>query len=194
MIVRFTVVVAQPFHGVAFDNMFRMVFHKFLGTVPKRLNGLDVLVQTEHETVLFAIVAHVLERIIVHVAEELDTWFYAPIPLIFIHQWLAKEEAGFKAAHVPVADGISVDDVSRGHILPDLGSLILIDEVWEGPVLLRNVAIVRFPGHERGGNPFKFCVEWLVVEEHPIVVILPIEPILYRAYGFDNFPKIRIPC
>lgn len=194
MIVRFAVVIAQPFHGVAFDDMFRVVLHKLLGAVPKGLDGLDVLVQTKDETVLLAIVAHILERIIVHVAEELDTWFHAPIPLIFIHQGLPKKEAGFKAAHVPVADGIPVDDLSLRHILPDLGSLVLVDKVWEGPVLLRNIAIVCFPRNERCCDSFKFRVERLVVEEHPIVVILPIEPILHRADGFDDLPKIRVPC
>lgn len=141
MVVGVTPIVAQETHRVALDNVFRVILDEFLGAVPKSRDGLHILVQTQHETVLLSIIRHVLESIVVDVAEEFNAWLHSPVPLIVQHQFLSEEEARLESAHVSVAYGISVDDLALCHILTNLARLVLIDVFWEGPVLLGNLSI-----------------------------------------------------
>ena len=128
VIVGFAVVVAQPVHGIAFGYVLGMFLHESLGTIPKRWNCLHIFVEADHEAVLFPIISHELERVVGDIAIQLDTWFNAPIPLIVVHDGLAEEEARLESAHVPVALGVSVDDLSLRHVFSDFARLLLVDK------------------------------------------------------------------
>ncbi len=172
--------------------MLREVLCEVLGRIPERGNGLDVFIQTERETVFLLLLGHELEGVVVDVAVQFDAGLDTPVPLIVKHQWVAEEEAGFVAAHVSVADGIAVDDLLLLHLLTHLGSLVLVNPLWERPVLLGNLAILGFTGHEGSCHFLELVVEFLVIEEDPIVVELAIETILNMANGFGNLPDVGI--
>lgn len=142
VIVGIASIVTEISHRVTLHNMFGVVLHELLHTIPQRRDSLNVLVQAQHETVLLSVVCHVLESIVVDVAKQLDAWLNTPIPLVVQHQLLLEEESRFKAAHVPITNRVSVDDLPLGHILSDLCCLVLINVVWEGPVLLGNLSIM----------------------------------------------------
>ena len=119
-----------------------MLLDESLDAVPQGWNCLNILVQTEYEAVLLAVVPHILERIVVDVTVKLNAWLYPPVPFELVHQWVTEKEARFEAAHVPIADRITIDDLLLCHLLSDLTGAVLIDEVWEGPMLLFNFAVV----------------------------------------------------
>jgi len=93
MVVGLSAVITQKTHGIVLGNMLGMCFHELLGAVPQGRDGLHVFIQTQHETVLLLVVRHVLEYVVVNIAEELDARLYSPVPFIIEHQWLTEEEA-----------------------------------------------------------------------------------------------------
>ncbi len=147
VVVRFTVIIAEELHRVVLGNVLREVLCEVLGGVPERGNGLDVFVQTEGEAVFLLLLGHELESIVVDIAVELNTGLDTPVPLIVKHQWVAEKETGLVAAHVSVADGVAVDDLLFLHLLTDLGSLVLVNPLWEGPVLLGDLSVLGFTRH-----------------------------------------------
>jgi hypothetical protein len=192
VIVGVSTVITEIRHGVTLGNVLRMVLHKLLDTVPKRWNGLNVFVQAEHEGVLLAVISHELEGVVVDVAEKLDAWLHTPVPLVVQHQWLLEEEPGLETAHVSVADGITVDDLTFSHILADLAGLVLINVWWERPVFLRDLSIVSRAGNKRCGDLLESLVKWLIIQEDPIVVELSIETILDLTNGASNLPQVGV--
>lgn len=60
-------------------DMLGMSFDEFLGAFPQGGDGLDVFVQAENEAVLLLVVLHVLEGIIMDVAEKFHTWLDSPV-------------------------------------------------------------------------------------------------------------------
>lgn len=94
---------------------------------------------------------------------------------------------------MPVTSRVAVDDLSLVHVLPDLASFILINPFRETPMFLRDLAVVSFPRYEGSGNLLKFAVKWLVVEEYPIIVVIPVESILNMADRLHDFPEISVP-
>lgn len=192
VIVRCATVIAQELHRVALDDVLGMSRHELAHAVPKRRDGLDILVQTEDEAVLLAVIAHVLEGVVVDVAVKLDAGLDAPVPFELVHQLVAEEEARLEAAHVSVADRVPVNDLLFRHIFPHLARLFLIDEVGKRPMLGWDLAVVRLARDQGGGDLLERLVEGLVVEEDPIVVELPIEPILNLPDRSSNLPHVRI--
>ena len=181
VVVRLPAIVTQKSHRVAFGDMFWMRFRKVLHAIPQLRNRLRILVETQDETVFLPVVAHVPEGIVVDVAEEIDAWLHTPVPFKLIQQRVAEKEARLEAAHVSVADGVSVDDLPLRHLFPDLARLLLIDEVGEGPVFCRNLAIMSLSGDEGSCNFLEGLVEGLVIQEYPVIVVFPVEPILDLA-------------
>jgi hypothetical protein len=131
MIVRVTAIITQEGHGIVLCDVLGMLFHEFFHAIPERRNRLDVLVQTQHETVLLLVLGHVAERIVVDIAKHLDARLDAPIPFVAVHDRMLEEKARLITAHVSVADGVAVDDLALRHILTNLAGLFLVDELWE---------------------------------------------------------------
>lgn len=94
---------------------------------------------------------------------------------------------------MPVTSGVSVDNLSLVHVLPDLASFVLVNPFRETPVFLRDLAVVGFPGYEGSGDLLEFTVKWFVVEEYPVIVVIPVESILNMADRFHDFPEISVP-
>ena len=192
VVVGLTAVVTKELHAVVLDNVLGVVLGEVLGGVPEGGNGLDVFVKTESEAVLLLVVGHELERVVVDVAVQLDAGLDAPVPLVVEHQGVAEEEAGFVTAHVPVADGVAVDDLLLLHLLADPGGLVLVNPFGERPMLLWNLAILGLSRHERRCNPLEFVVELVIVQEHPVVVELAVEAVLDVANGLGDLPDVGI--
>lgn len=174
-------------------DVLRMILCELLDAVPQCWNGFNVFVQAEDEAVLLLVVLHESEWVIVDVAEELDTWLHTPVVLKLVHHWMAEEEAGFVSTHVPVADGIAIDDLPLSHIFTDSLSLLLVDPGRKRPVLLRNETIMCLARHERRGHFLETIIERFVIQKDPVVVVVPIEPIFNLANGSCNLPQVRVP-
>lgn len=144
MVVGVSAIVTQKSHRVILGDMLRMSLHELLGAVPEGRDSLHVFVQTQNETVLLLVGLHEFENIVIDVAVELNAWLNSPVVLVVEHQRLAEEEPRFESAHMAITDGISVNDLLRGHVLPNLSSFILIDVFWKRPVLLRNLSVMGF--------------------------------------------------
>jgi hypothetical protein len=142
VVVCFTTVVAEEFHRVVFDNVLGVVLGEVFGGVPKRGDSLNVFVQAESEAVLLFVFGHVFERVIVDVAVQLDARLNTPVPLVVEHQGVAEKEARLVAAHVPVADGVTIDDLLLPHLVTDPSGLVLINPVGERPMLLGDLAVL----------------------------------------------------
>ena len=163
MVVRITSIITQESHRVTISNVFWVVLHEFLGAVPKSRDGFHILVQAQDETVLLLIFGHEFERIIIDVAEQLNTWLDSPVPFIFQHQFLSEEEPRFKSAHVSITDGVAIDDLLLCHLLPNLACLFLVNVWWERPVLFWNLPIVGFSRYQGGCDLFECIIERLVI-------------------------------
>lgn len=192
VVIRFAAVIAEETKGVVFDNMLGVVLHEFLHTVPQSWDGLDVFVQTENKTVLLALLMHDSERIVVDIAEDLDTGLDTPIVVVVHHERLAEKEARLESAHVTVADRITIDDLTFPHVLAHLLRLLLVDVGREGPVLLRNLAIMRLARDQGCRDLFESCVEGFVIEEHPVVVVATVEAVLDLADRARDIPNVRV--
>lgn len=192
VVVRLTTVVTEELHRVVLDDVLREVLGEVLGGIPEGGDGLDIFVQAESEAVLLLVLGHELEGVVVDVAVELNAGLDAPVPLVVEHQRVAEEETGLVAAHVPVADGVTVDDLLLLHLLADLGGLVLVNPLREGPVLLGDLAITGLAGNEGGRDPLELVVEVVVVEEDPVVVELAVEAVLDMADGLGNLPDILV--
>jgi len=192
VVVGLSVIVAEPFHRVAVDNVLRVDGAEVLDSIPEGGNGLDIFVQAEDEAVLFLVVGHELERVVVDVAIKLDAGLNAPVPLVIEHQRVAEEEAGFITTHVPVADGVAVDDLLLLHLLAHLGGTVLVDEVGEGPVLRGDLAVLGCARDQHRGDFLKLVIEVIVVQEDPVVVVLAVEAILNIANRLGDVPEIRV--
>lgn len=94
---------------------------------------------------------------------------------------------------MPVTSRVSVDNFSLVHVLPDLASFVLINPFRETPMFLRDLAIVSFSRYEGSSDLLKFTIKWLVVEEYPIIMVIPVKPILNMADRLHDFPEISVP-
>ncbi len=194
MVVCFSLVVAQKFHRITFGYMLWMLLHERLDTVPQGRNGLDVFVQTQHEAVLLAMISHILERIVADVAVQLDAGFDPPIPLELLHQRMLEEEARFKSTHMPITDRVSVNDLPRRHILADPARLVLIDVIWERPMFRGYFTVMRLARYQGCRYSFEGLIKRFIVQENPVVVVVPIKAILDLPDRFDDLPQIRVSC
>jgi hypothetical protein len=192
LVVRLTAIVTKELHRVVLGDVLRVVFGEILCGVPQGRNGLDVLVQAEGEAVLLLLVGHELERVVVDVAVQLDAGLDPPVPFVVEHQRVAEEEAGFVAAHVPVADRVAVDDLLLLHLLADPGGLVLVNPLRERPMLLGDLAVLGLARDERAGNSLELVAEVVVVEEDPVVVELAVEAVLDMTDRLCNLPDIRV--
>ena len=158
--------------------MFRVVFYKLFCAIPDGRNRLDIFEETEHKAVHLFVFGHVAEGIETDIAKKFDAWLYSPVPFVFQHQRLAKKESRLKPAHMSVTCRVTVNDFSFPHIFPNFPRLLLVYPVWERPVLLGDFSISSPPRYKRSGSLLEILVEFIIIEEDPIVMIVPVEPIL----------------
>lgn len=139
-------------------------------------------------------IPHPLERVISDITVQFDAGLDPPIPLELLHQRMLKKEAGLEPTHMPVALRISINNIPLSHVLPRPPSLVLVDEIWERPVLMGYLAVMGFAGYQGSCYRLEGVIERLVVQEDPIVMVISIESILNLSDRFDNFPQIRVAC
>lgn len=105
---------------------------------------------------------------------------------------MSVEEARFISAHVSVALRVAIDNLLLSHLSADIRGLLRIDKVWHTPVAFGNDTIFYSPGAHGSRDSLELVVEWLIVQEHPGVVVIPVESVLDVPYRFNDFMKIRI--
>lgn len=192
VVVGITTVVTKELHRVVGGNVLGVVLDEFLGAFPQGRNGSRVLVQAENEAVLFALLGHQTEGVVVDVAVELDGGLDSPVVFVVHHQWLAEEEARLEAAHVTVGNRVAVDDFALGHVLANLFGLVLVNPFWERPVLLGDLAIESLAGNERCGDLFESVIKGIVVQKDPVVVVSSVEAVLNLTDGASNLPDVAV--
>lgn len=192
-VVGLSAIVTQKLHRVIFSDMLRVVLHELFDAVPEGRDGLVVLIQTQHETVLFVVLLHVSERVEADVAVQLDAGLNTPVVLKLLHQFVPEEEPGLVTAHVPVADRVTVDDLALLHVLPNLPGLLLVDPFRVRPMLRGDQTIVRLAGDERRCDFLEGIIEGLVVQEDPVVVVVAVETVLHLPDRLRDLPDVRVP-
>lgn len=163
VVVGVSTIVANKAHRIAFYNIFWLFFDEFLHAVPQCRNCFHIFKQTQHERVLFVVVGHEFESIIVNITKELNAGLNAPVPLILQHKRLLKEEARLEPTHVPVAHGIAIDDLPLTHILTDCCSLVCVNPLWKGPMLFTYQSIFGSSRHEVRCHSLEIIIKGLVV-------------------------------
>lgn len=191
-VVFLTTIVTEESHRVTLGDMFGVILHELLYTVPESRDSLLVFVQTKHEAILLLVLGHETERIVMNVAEKFDAGLDSPVPFVVQHEWLTEEETRFEATHVSVTNGIAIDNLALRHIFTNLPRLILVDVIGERPMLMRNLAIVSLARHEGARNFFESRIEWLVIEENPIVIVAAVEAIFDLTDRTSNVPHIAV--
>lgn len=191
-VVGLATVITDELHRVVFRNVLWVILHKLLHATPETGNSRFILVETDDEAVLLVILLHEAERVGAYVTEEFDAGLNTPVVFVVHHQRVAEKEARLIAAHVSIALGATVDNFLPIHFLASIGRLILVDPVGIGPVLLRDQAIVSRAGDQRGGQLFEILVKLLVIQEHPIVVVITVESVLDGSDGLDQIPKVGV--
>lgn len=193
LVISLATVITEEAEGVVLCDMLRVLLHELLDAVPQRRDGLVILVQTQHEAVLLLVVPHELEGVEADVTVQVNAGLHAPVVVKLLHQWVAEKEARLVAAHVPVADRVTVDDLALAHVLSNLLGLVLVNPVRVGPVVLGNKTIMSLAGHQCGCSLLESVVEGFVIQEDPIVVVVAVEAILDLSNRLRNLPHIRVP-
>lgn len=145
--------------------------------VPKAGDRFDVLVEADDKTVLYLVLGQEAERVEGNIAKQIHTWLYSPIVVVIHHQRMAEEKARFKSAHVAVIDGITVNDTAGAHHFSYIFGALLIDPLGKRPVLFIDQAIASPARDESARHSLECCVEWLLVEENPVIAVFSIESI-----------------
>lgn len=101
--------------------------------------------------------------------------------------WVLLQLQLYKTATTPAEHG-----EQTYHILPNLLRLLLVDPLRETPMLLRNQPILCRPTRQRRRQLLELGIKRLIVQEHPIVVELVVEPVLDLADTLCNFPDVRV--
>lgn len=192
VVVGLAVVVADELQRIVLGNVLGERLGEVLGCLPESRDGLDVFVQRKREGVLLVVISHELEGVVVDIAVHLDAGLNAPVPLVVEHQRVAEEEARLVAAHVPVADGVAVDDLLLLHLLADAGGLVLVNEIGERPVLLGDLAVLGLTRDQGSGDLLELVVEIVVVQEDPIVIELAVEAVLDVSNRLGNLPDVLV--
>lgn len=192
-VVALSSITTDEVQAIIVHNMLRMIFNKLLRTIPERRHCLLILVHADHKAILPPLIAQNLERVIRDIAVILDIGFHAPIVIIIQHQRVSEEEPRLIAAHVSIALGASIDDFALLHVLSRRGSFLLINPAWKVPVFLRDTTVVCFPGYSCRCRLLKPIVKLPVVQEHPVIMVVPVEAVLDILDGLDDTLQIRIP-
>ena len=185
-------IVANKVDRVALGDMFGVVRHEPLHTIPQRRNGFRILVQAKHKTVLLVILMQHPERIKRQVAEEINAGLHTPVVLVVEHQRVAEEEPGLVAAHMSITLRTAVDDFLLVHLLASVPRFVLIDPLRIRPVLLGDEAVVRVSRHHRRGEFLELLVKRFIVQEDPVIVIVSVESILDLSNGMGQFPDVLV--
>jgi hypothetical protein len=101
----------KPRHRIILVQMLRMGREEFYRLGPEGRDGFGTVVEVDVEAVGFVVVGHVVEDVVVDVAEELDFGFDAPVVLGGREGGVVVEEAAVPATHAVVADFVGVLDV-----------------------------------------------------------------------------------
>lgn len=194
LVVGLSAVITQEVDRVSIDDVLGVVAHELLHAVPQGRDGVVVFVKTEHETVLLVVLLHEAEGVKGNIAVELDAGLHAPIVLVVHHQRVAEKEARLVTAHVSIALRVAVDDLLLAHVVAHLLRLVLVDPFGVRPVLVGDDAVMRVSGNQRRGDLLELVVELLVVQEDPVVVVIPVETVLDLSNGLGDVPHIGVAC
>src|SRR4051794_36726518 len=93
-------------------------------------------------------------------------------PLVLHHKLMSPEKARIISAHVPIRDGISVDDILLNHILNGGFHLHLINVERYAPLIRSNESVFRGTGCHRSRSIYELLGEGYVVKERPWVMII----------------------
>lgn len=130
VVVGFSTVIADEFHGISLGDMLRVTTCELLHTIPQGRNGRCILIQTDDKAVLLVVLLHEAERIRVDITVELNARLNAPVVLEVHHERVAEEEPGLVTAHMAVTLRAAVNNLLAVHFLSRFFGLVLVDPLW----------------------------------------------------------------
>lgn len=130
VVVCFSTVIADEFHGIPLGDMLRVATCELLHAIPQGRNGRCILIQTDDKAVLLFVLLHEAERIRVDITVELNARLNAPVVLKVHHERVAEEETRLITAHMAVTLGAAVNNLLAVHFLSRFFGLVLVDPLW----------------------------------------------------------------
>ncbi len=100
---RASVVFLEPAHGIVGMQVFGVLCNELLHRRPQQRDALWRVVDIDHEPIRLVVVGHVVEDIVVNVAEEMNIRFHAPVVAEVLQRRVMVEEARVPTAHFVVA-------------------------------------------------------------------------------------------
>lgn len=127
----------QPFSCVVRVLIFWVGSQKFHCLGPEGLDAFRGVVQVYGEAICFVVVFHVVENIVVYVAEEVDFRLHAPVVFCMGEGGVFVEEARVPTAHLMVRNEISVLNAFLFEDLSGFTEEVFVDPRRDCPVFLR---------------------------------------------------------
>lgn len=163
-----------------------MRFDEFEGFGPEGGHGLWGIVEIDREAVGFIVVLHVVEDVVVDVAEKVDFGFYSPVITYVLQSGVVVKETAVPATHLVVGNHVAVLYVMLFEYLGAFLEEVVVDPAGDGPVFFGDELIVAFGFCFGAGAMFEFFGEGDVVEEGPGVVELVVPGSFEVFHGLDH--------
>ena len=93
LVVGIPTIITKERHRIVLVYVLWMSLDELLRAVPESWDSLHVFVQAQNEAVLFLVILHESERVIVNITVELNAWLDPPIVFKLIQQGMSEEEA-----------------------------------------------------------------------------------------------------
>lgn len=159
---------------------------------PERRKGASVVEDIHVETVFHVVIAHEAEDIVVNVAEEVDIRLNPPIPVKILEPWMLVEESTVPTAHVSIADHPSFPNSNGTQVFQAIHEPPLINPVRQGPMLFRHDFVIAFGRREILCSSPELITKWLIIEEDPRIVVLPIPLEFQLSHTLHQTRKLRV--
>ena len=184
--------VDEPIQCVVFMEVLWMRGEEFDGLRPKCGDRLRRVEYIDVEAIGFVVVLHVMENVVVDVAEEFDLGFDAPIVADVFELRMMIEHATVPPTHLVIRNFVGVLHVLFLEYFDRLLVDIIIDPGWDGPVIAWDSMIVAL----RLGLGLSFLFELLgerdIVEECPRIVKFGVPRSLEIAHGREEIFKLSV--
>ena len=134
VVLRAALGVDEPLPRVLFVQVLRVRGHELLRFGPEGGDALGRVEEVDGKAVGLVVVLHVLEDVVVDVAEEVHVGLHAPVPPRVLQRRVVVEQAAVPPAHLVVGHLVAVLDVL---LLQDLRGLVeegFVDPGRDGPV------------------------------------------------------------
>ncbi|KAH3671074.1 hypothetical protein OGAPHI_000785 [Ogataea philodendri] len=177
-VVRVAVVVRDEVHERVFVLCSRVLAQEFFDRVPQgRDRGVE-LVDRNREPVHLVVLPEHRKWVVINVAVEIHVRLHSPVIPVLLQERVSVEESRVISTHVAITLRVCVDNAHVGHLVPLLSGLVLVDEVRVRPVFCWDQSEFGLSRNHLGNFVFKLVRKRFIVEKHPVIMEVAIEPVL----------------